>query len=379
MDELALLKGFRLEDAAVGDARDHARRTLTAAIARQRARRRYAVAAALAGAAVLTGAAYGVVRELIVGDPAPPEVTEQLARFGQEADLIPYKRPDAPETKNLRVVAVLDSSVGRAYLFGTPDGRCGWTWIEGDRTDRGRVNMSSACGDGKQTFWAVGRQQLEGREVRLFSGWVAPGVARVGVRFGKTSLTIPLAGRWFFAELSRDPTAVVTYDRAGDVVREYPVFPLPRPGARPTPRPHQLGEARELLRIDAREGREVVALEVARATNGGSCMIVRSDEKPANRGCGIRPPGPREIAVAPMQFGGASPVGIQLLVGPVGAEIARLRVRFQDGRVDELPLRERWTLYEVVRADYEPGRRPVELVGLDAAGKVVATERLPWG
>jgi hypothetical protein len=79
-----------------------------------------------------------------------------------------------------------------------------------------------------------------------------------------------------------------------------------------------------------------------------------------------------------MQFGGA-PTGVQLLVGPVGASIAELQVGFQDGRRDEVPLSEGWALYEVVRANYAEGKRPTELIGLDASGQVIARKRLPWG
>jgi hypothetical protein len=141
--------------------------------------------------------------------------------------------------------------------------------------------------------------------------------------------------------------------------------------------PHQVGRATVVLRINARDGREPVTLEVAPASDGGSCMIVRSEQTPTNRACSIPTPKPREIAAAPMQFGGA-PGGIQLLVGPVGEETERLIVRCQDGRERQMPLRDGWTLYEVAPADYTRGRRPKELIGHDAASRVIATERLPW-
>jgi hypothetical protein len=380
VDELALLKQFRLDDAAADGAREHARRALASAMARHRVRRRYALALALLGAAVLAGGAYAIAHELIVGDPAPAEVTEQLARFGQEADLIPYERPDAPETKGLRVVAVLDSSAGRAYLFGDQAGRCAHTWIEGDRGYQGRLNMSGVCGSETEGFWAFGRRPVGEQVVGLLSGHAGDGVSRITVRVDGRELTVPLADRWFFAELAEDPTALVTYDAAGNVVREYQI-PLRRRGdVRPLPPPqrHQVGESRELLRIHARRGSETVTLEVARSSDGGNCMIVRSDKTRTNRSCAVPTPKASEIGVVAMQYGGA-PTGIQLLVGPVGVRIERLTVRYQDGRVNEVPLNEGWALYEIVRADYEVGRRPVELVGLDGAGEVVASERLPWG
>ena len=278
MDELALLRQFRLEDAAVGGARENARRALAGARTRERARRRAAFVIAFVGAAILAGAAYGIVHELIVGDPAPAEVTEQLARFGQQADLIPYKRPDAPETDGLKVVALLESSVGRIYLFGDADGRCAHRWIEGDRGYQGQLNMSGVCGRPTETYWGFGRQRYRDQDVRLLSGHAGPDVARVAVRFGRRLVGVPLADRWFFAEFAEDPSALVTYDSDGRVVREYEVS-LRLPGqARPPTHPHQVGEARELLRIRA-SGDELVTLEVARASDGGNCMIVRSDKE----------------------------------------------------------------------------------------------------
>jgi hypothetical protein len=379
MDEFAVLRQFRLEDAVVGGAREHARGVLASARRRQRARRRYTFVAAFVGAAILAGAAYGIVHELIVGDPAPPQVTEQLARFGQEADLIPHTRPDAPETNGLHVAAVLESSVGRVYLFGDADGNCAHTWIEGDRGYQGRLNMSGACGRPTETYWAFGRQRFRERDVRLLSGHVGLDVARVAVRLDGALVTVPLADRWFFAEFAKDPTALVTYDAAGGIVREFEINFGPRLNRPSAQHPVQVGEARELRRINARGGSEVITLEVAGASDGGNCMIVRSDKRRANRGCSMPTPAPREIGVVAMQFGGGAPDGIQLLVGPVGTEITAMRLAYQDGPQVEIPLNQQWALHEVVPADYVEGRRPVEMTGLDGSGRVIARERLPWG
>jgi hypothetical protein len=78
-----------------------------------------------------------------------------------------------------------------------------------------------------------------------------------------------------------------------------------------------------------------------------------------------------------MNFGGA-PGGILLLVGPVGSDIAKLEVHYQDGRVANVPLSEGWALYEVENRDYVEGRRPEILAGRDASGREIASERLPW-
>jgi hypothetical protein len=81
--------------------------------------------------------------------------------------------------------------------------------------------------------------------------------------------------------------------------------------------------------------------------------------------------------VAGINFGGA-PGGILLFVGPVGTDIAQLELRYQNGRVANIPLSEGWALYEVEPADYVEGRRPEILVGRDASGREVASERMPW-
>lgn len=377
MDEFALLREFRMEDAEPGGARDQARALLRAAVARhQRRRRRGLVALAFVGAAIVAGTAYGVVRELVIGDPAPAEVKQALARFGHEAELIPYPRPDDPRVEHARVASVLESSVGPAYLFSVPNARalCGWVWIEGQRGYQGRPDMSGVCGSPRETFFAV-RQPVEGGHVRLLSGRASDEVDRVTARFGERAVDIPLTGRWFFAELADDPTALLTYDAAGRVVDEHAISQGPPQGA-PAPQPQPVGDARKVAEISARDG-DAIVLEVARASDGGYCVTVRSDRRRPNSGCSIPKPRPREIGVSAMNFGGA-PGGVLLLVGPVGSGIAALELRYENGRVAPVPLSDGWAIFEVERADYVEGRRPQTLAGRDTSGREIATKRLPW-
>jgi RNA polymerase sigma factor (sigma-70 family) len=63
---------------------------------------------------------------------------------------------------------------------------------------------------------------------------------------------------------------------------------------------------------------------------------------------------------------------------PVGSGIATLQLRYQDGRVVRVALYGEWALYEIKRADYAVGRRPEVLIGRDAAGRLIASSRLPW-
>ena len=380
MDELALLKDFRLEDAAPNGAREHARAAFRAVGTKQRRRRRRRfVALAFVGAAILAGTAYGVVHELIVGDPAPEEVREQPARFGHSAELIPVPHPDDPRLEEARVAAVLDSSVGTVYLFSSPNARglCASTWIEGDRGYQGRLNMSGVCGASAQSFYAFGEQPYGGKAVRLFFGRAGDGVERIALRFGSDTIEVPLTGRWFLAEFAERPDAFLSSDAEGRVL-EQRTFAWPAGPSGPVVEPPKpVTQPRELARISSQVGSEEISLLVARASEGGYCQIVESDRRPSNRGCSIPAPKPHEIGVSAINFGGA-PGGILLLVGPVGADIATLDLRYQNGRIATVPLSDGWALYEVEHSNYVEGRRPEVLVARDESGREIASKRLPW-
>jgi hypothetical protein len=391
MDELALLRDFRLEDAAADGARDHARAALRAAAYRERhSRRRTFIFAAFVAAAILAGAAYGVARELTVGDPAPEEVREQPARFGHSAELIPVPHPEDPRLDEARVAAVLDSSAGTVYLFTSPNARgvCQSIWLEGDRGQEGRLNMPTACGprNGQSSYAFSNREagSFRGRDfradpLRLFWGRAGDGVARIGLRFGDRTVDVPMTGRSFLAEFPEQPDAFVSFDAAGRVLeqRTFPRLRAHRPMVKPQPQ-YQVTRAHEVARIRTRGGSETVRLFIARANDGGYCQIVRSDQTPSNRTCAVAPPAPHEIGVAGMNFGGGAPDGILLLVGPAGSKVARLELRYQDGRVANVPLNDGWALYEVERADYVQGRRPELIVARDASGHKLGSKGFPW-
>jgi hypothetical protein len=386
MDELALLREFRLEDASPNGAREHACAAVGAAAARQRRSRRRAFALlAFVAAAVLAGAAYGVAHELIVGSPAPEEVREQPARFGHSAELIPVPHPDDPRLDQARVVAVLESSAGTVYLFASPSARgpCASTWIEGDRGYQGRLNLSGICGNADHSFYAFGNHDYGAsgghdygkNPLRLFWGRAGDGVARITLRFGSRTVELPMTGRWFLAEFPTQPDEFRSYDAGGRLLEQQTLRrpTVDQPAVKP---PHQVTQAHEVARISARGGSEQVTLLLARASDGGYCQIVRSDRIPANQTCSVDPPKPREIGVASINFGGA-PGGILLLVGPVGSDITTLELRYQNDRVATVPLSNGWALHEVEPADYTQGRRPEILIGRDATGREIASQRLP--
>jgi hypothetical protein len=383
MDELALLRDFRLRDASSDGAREHARAALRDAAARQRRRRRRGfVLLAFAGAAILAGAAYAVVHELVVGSPAPREVREQPARFGHSAELIPVPHPDDPQLAEARVAAVLNSSVGTVYLFSSPNARglCASTWIEGDRGYQGRLNISSVCGTNNQSFFAFSNDQFRGKDVRLFYGRAGDAVTRIALRLGNKTIDVPLTARYFLAEFpgpeNQLPTRFLAYGTDEKLLEQH-AFMYPPNHAPPARQPYPVTEPHEVATINARGGAEHLTLLVARANDGNYCQTVRSDRRPPNTGCSVTPPTPRTIGVAPMNFGGA-PGGVLLLVGPVGSQVATLELRYQDDRLVTVPLHDGWAFYEVVPADYIQGRRPQTLIGLGASGGEIASQRLPW-
>ena len=197
MDEIALLKEFRLKDAESNSAREFVRAALLTAAGRERrARRRLLLAVAVVGAAFLSGAGYGV-HELVVGSPAPKEVREQPALFGHSAELIPVPHPDDPRLQAARVAVVLDSTVGIVYLFSSTNARglCASAWIKGDRGYQGRLNISSVCGPAKQSFYAYGNQPYRGKNVLLFYGRAGDSVARIELRFAKRTVQVPRPAR----------------------------------------------------------------------------------------------------------------------------------------------------------------------------------------
>jgi hypothetical protein len=278
---------------------------------------------------------------------------------------------------------VLAGSVNKIYLFSSPNagGSCASTWIEGDRGYQGRLNIASVCGPADQSFYAFASDEFHGKTTRLFFGRAGPRVARVALRFGDKTVDVPLTGRYFLAEFpgpaNQFPDKFLSYGADGKLLEQQPFGGPLHAGRRAPPPPHPVTRPIEVATIGARGGAERVMLLVARGSDGSYCQTVRSDRTPTNSGCSVRPPKPREIGVSAMNFGGA-PGGILLLVGPVGSQITRLELRYQDGRLATVPLHEGWALYEVVPADYAEGRRPQTLVGRDSAGREIASQRLPW-
>src|SRR5713226_4194016 len=364
MDELALLKDFRLQDASPDGAREHARQALRAAMARRRVRRRYVFALVFAGAALLVAGAYAIAREFVVGAPAPTSVKHQFAGIGIfRGELIPLPhQPLGIIADKARVAAVLQSSVGPVYLFVAPTksrGTCQFVWIASMRMPDGRPNMSGGCGSRDRFGVGFSLTNVHGQYLRLAVGWVGFSARTVVIGYDHGEQRIHVKPPWLLAEIRRTPVSVIAYDVSGRVVGRNP---KPSPVTRKPEEP--LGADHPVITVQTRYTHRPMTISVARGSRGGRCVTFELPGGSAGS-CGGHPPAPTEIAVYPNQIGNAQTHGMLVLWGEVGSRIERLELRFEDGRVVRLPLREGLTLYQVAHEDYRKGRRPEMIIARD--------------
>jgi hypothetical protein len=225
MDELALLKDFRLEDASNDGAREHARAALQAAMTRRRLpRRRYALVLAFVLAAVLAAAAYAIVHEFVIGSPAPKDVSQEVAYIVGRT--IPKSVVQGHVRQELagkpRVAALAQTEWGPMYLIVAPllgGGGCRFRLLPSNQS-HGVVAELLAGGaecttpahpptlsSSVTTVSTAGRPTLQ-----LVEGY-APRAVRV--RIGHIDYATPLG--WFLAEY-HGPEQLIAYDSRGRIV-----------------------------------------------------------------------------------------------------------------------------------------------------------------
>jgi hypothetical protein len=350
-------------------------------------RRAMIIAAAIVAVAGAAASAYAVGRHLLVGGPAPPDVKEQAVLLNQvKGELIPRVYPGPRiRVEQTRLAAALDASTGRVYLWVAPTERgdyCLFKQIVGTELPDGSPNLSGGCGRGDTPIDSTlsGTRVRDGGWLSLVYGHVDEAVQRLVVRVDGRTHQVPLSGRFFLFELPEvadgqfPEIELVAYDAQGnELARKKHAVPA---NFTRRPQPVDISGKRPLLEIETRRTKKPIRLYVI--DRGGERCLVLVSPGGTGSGCGGRPPEPREIPIAPNQIGTA-PDGMLLLWGEVGNEIERLELRFQDGRVERLPLVEHFTLYQIHPHDFVDGRRPIELVGRNAAGEVVGRRELgPW-
>lgn len=316
-----------------------------------------------------------------------------------KGELIPTARLGpgirADETK---LAAFLDASTGPVYLWVAPSDRgdCLFKQIVGTEQPDGSPNLGGGCSGGTTPInWTVSATRVrDGRLVALLSGSVAEAVVRLELLSEGKTVSVPLQGHYFLVELPGGgdrpnpeiPTLeLVAYDEAGKELARQESRAQLNPSGRGSgppqrPQPIDLNGRVPLIEIKTRRTGRPIQLYVIENTaerDGQRCRVLVSPGGTGS-GCGGRSPKPTEVSVHPNQIGSA-PRGMFLLWGEVGSEIAQLELRFEDGRVERLPLAKQFALYQVDSADFIAGRRPLVLIGRDASGKVVGERKLgPW-
>ena len=225
MDELALLRDFRLEDASIDGAREHARAALGRTMTRRRLpRRRNTVALAFALAALLAAGAYAIVHEFVLGSLAPSDVSQEVAY------IVGRTTPESVVPGGLRnklagkprVAAVAETDWGSMYLIVAPlegGGGCRFRLLPRDRSSGIAAELlagGAECTIGAHppTLWSsVTTVYTAGRpSLQLLEGY-APHA--VHVRIGQVDYETPLG--WFLAQY-RGAEQLTAYDERGRVV-----------------------------------------------------------------------------------------------------------------------------------------------------------------
>jgi hypothetical protein len=355
-------------------------------------RRAFALAAAAAVAVALAATAFGVGRQFLPGDPAPPAVQDEAGRLDEvKGELIPRVH-DTPGVlvEQTRLAASLDTADGPVYLWSAPTekgGYCLFLEAPGLELPDGRPNLAGGCNTAPAALevTSAGSRLRSGAWLQLLYGRAGPSIERLELERDGSSRAVPLDGGGFFLTRLQVETPgrppqfeLVAYDADGDEIARRSQA-MPPPQLRP---PHASDKGRlpvggePLLEIRTRRTNMPIRLYVS--DSGGERCVTLVTPGGTSTGCGQKQPGPREIPIQPTQIG-AAPSGMLLLWGAVGHEIASLELRFEDGTSEPLPLVEGRTLYQVDPGNYDAGRRPTELVGKDAEGRVIASGHLgPW-
>jgi hypothetical protein len=403
MDELTLLKDFRVEDAAADGAREHARAALRAAMTRRRRPRGYVIAIAFVAAALLAAGAYAIVHEFVVGAAAPADVNAQL-KFDVghffDSELIPWRGHPRKTAGPTRVAAAAQTPQGPVYLLLTPlqgGGEC--LFIYTGREDGPPPN--STCNFGKPVHpnrFVYSTQNITAAGLMIVG--YAPGA--VHVRYAGASFKTPFG--WFVVRSHVDKVLVaygvhggrVAGVTLGEASRTKETPQPTRPPADPAG-PQRVvistytGWARTGLTYRPqgppaykwRQTHQPLKLAVAPDTTGGWCIHIRVGPHLLDQGLGCGYPRPRvdELHVVPVPLGWSARrtfMSTLVLFGEAGANIARVDVQFSDGRIAPATLREGMVFYVVRRPEFRAGHRPVEVVGRDARGYIVARKRLPF-
>jgi hypothetical protein len=175
----------------------------------------------LAALAVVAGPAFAIERGLLPwfrGEPAPPPVTEALARYSTDFARTRPFAADSPlaqlRPEEARGILAFDTPIGPLRMWGVPsdgDDRCTYTEIGGRGRGLfcGRPSAGSPLSYGYGPLWRTGSTLIEGR---AFTD-----VTWIGLRFADGSVQdVPFVDGYFVAVVGRDPEPTELLSRRGE-------------------------------------------------------------------------------------------------------------------------------------------------------------------
>jgi hypothetical protein len=359
---------------------------------KQRGRRRFVMAAVLAGVVAVAAptalALRGSIVDFFQSDPAPREVVLDFARLdigaprGLETEVI------AEQTRKILVhrgydgrVFTLYAAPSRkggfcTYLDGVGGGGCGPAYSVpvapaiGIRalTPDGAIHQGPAVVSG-----SVGLDDADAIELRYEDG--------TADRQTLTWVSKPIGAGFFVFDVEpahwpRDhqPKELVVLDSDGRTLRTEPLhFGMLRPALDAktgTPSEALVDQGRKLITVHTHTGTEA-SLWVAPTADGRSCYWLRYGQGGFGGGC------PANAAQRPFGLGRSQGDGVVLLWGgPLRQDIAEVEVRYQDGERDLVRVAGGMALWELRPAHFPRGHRAEMLTARDAEGHTVARQRL---
>jgi hypothetical protein len=113
-----------------------------------------------------------------------------------------------------------------------------------------------------------------------------------------------------------------------------------------------------------------IGLWTAPTANGSTCMWEGSTTSGGTFGCGFRAPSPTPLPIRPDFFE-------DTLCCQVGAAVARIELRFQDGDRIQLYPKQTFILAAIPLRHFQHGHRLAEELAYSASGKLLATRTIP--
>jgi len=342
--------------------------------------------AAVILALLLSGAAYAVVRYVIIGSPAPPQikVSEQaLDRAEASLDVFGPDTVGQVEVARTRAEGILTTGSGPVYLWVAPTrqgSECAFLEITGldvtmtngspflMRVGRGPIGCISP--GGKEPLLDVVNVGIDGRTLSVVTGYVPPPAKSVTLRFanGPTSRAYPVIDGYVLAlgsPADPRPEAIIRSADGHEIGSLQRPFPL-RLRMNPT------GPAEFTITLRLRHTPGTLTLRVGPAADGGTCTQLQSSNGTFFSICGHHVSADA-IHVHLGSIGSPRQPRSQVLYleGPVGTNIAKLELLYPNGSHAGIPIEHGWVLYELNPAEQPT---PSKLIARDTSGAVVATQ-----